>query len=538
MISALFYRLRLTSLIALFNIILVVLLIVCGLFAINQLSKRAYDFEKDYLIRQVSVAGKMLAAVSDDPVTLEKMMMSARWGKDNSGYFFLLASDGRKLLVYPADPSKQNQPISVVKLLDTNGMTLSDAARKASENGEPMFVEYEYQRPGSSKLERKASYLYPLGVGKAVLVGGSYLDLSRQLSNELSIETFAGLILCALFIFIVIMLLSRHIRFRLGQLQGSIENLANGQFTQPCQLNGNDEFAQLSTYLQNCQQKLGQAIKTQMHMSEQVSVAAAQIDQRLNITNESVTQLLNEVEQLGSAMEQMVASVQQVHVSTEETSQQSDQTRRDSETGQTLILDGVKNISQLQGQLSQGSDSVQSVSDGVSSIQEMVATIHGISEQTNLLALNAAIEAARAGESGRGFAVVADEVRALAGRTQQATDDIEQLIHKLQSQAQTAVDGSQKGIEVGQQCNDAVSQAGEQFRSILQSISDLNDRNNSIATATAEQSTVTQSMSENVNSSLHRLQIIDEQLGNIASNSEGLKSQAHELDQMLSQFKV
>jgi methyl-accepting chemotaxis protein len=69
----------------------------------------------------------------------------------------------------------------------------------------------------------------------------------------------------------------------------------------------------------------------------------------------------------------------------------------------------------------------------------MADLIGRIASQTNLLALNATIEAARAGDAGRGFAVVASEVKTLALNTANATVQIGQAVHAIDTSVQAAI---------------------------------------------------------------------------------------------------
>src|SRR5690554_1368416 len=169
-------------------------------------------------------------------------------------------------------------------------------------------------------------------------------------------------------------------------------------------------------------------------------------------SQEKIQRKLDEMEQVATAINQMSASIQEVSQSAMQTAESARQAQEAVSQGSSLIDESTSAIRSLTEELDKVATQIRDLHHRSSRIDSVVNVIGEIADQTNLLALNAAIEAARAGEQGRGFAVVADEVRALARRTQESTTEIQQLIDKLQSGTQTAVEQVAQGETLPRDC--------------------------------------------------------------------------------------
>lgn len=216
-------------------------------------------------------------------------------------------------------------------------------------------------------------------------------------------------------------------------------------------------------------------------------------------TLKNVEQQRVETEAVAAAVTQMTATTQDVAKSAAKASTVTSSVSNSVNEGRRGALETQQIIQQLNDEVSEASDVIRNLVTETNKIGSVLESIQGIAEQTNLLALNAAIEAARAGESGRGFAVVADEVRSLAQRTQTSTVDIQDLIERLQTEAQNAVASMEKGSESASVCLQRATQTAETFKKAETAVGEIADINTQIAAAAEQQSAVACEIDRNLN---------------------------------------
>lgn len=320
----------------------------------------------------------------------------------------------------------------------------------------------------------------------------------------------------------------------------SLKDIASGEadLTQQLQSRSKDELGELvhwfNTFIRRLQGVISEVINSATHLA----TAAEQMSAIVGQAREGAGHQQRETEQLATAIHEMTTTIEGMACNASKASEAAQLADKESETGKAVVNNTIATIDALVSEVEKTAEAINNLEQESNNIGKVLDVIRDIADQTNLLALNAAIEAARAGEQGRGFAVVADEVRVLAQRSSQSTNEIREIIERLQNGARDAVNVMQSGRTKAQESVQQAASAGEALEVITTNVSGITEMNTEIAVTAEQQSAVAEEVNKNITNINSIAQETAEGSRQSAVASDELAKLAVRLESLVEQFKV
>ncbi|PYB78686.1 methyl-accepting chemotaxis protein [Pseudomonas soli] len=357
---------------------------------------------------------------------------------------------------------------------------------------------------------------------------------TQQAKTLLAGATALALLLGVLAAFAI----TRQIIVPLRQTLAAAERVAGGDLRQDLKADRRDELGQLQASMQRMTQSLRELIGGIGDGVTQIASAAEELSAVTEQTSAGVNNQKVETDQVATAMNEMAATVQEVARNAEQASEAALMADQQAREGDKVVGEAISQIERLASEVVNSSEAMNQLKAESDKIGSVLDVIKSVAQQTNLLALNAAIEAARAGEAGRGFAVVADEVRSLAQRTQQSTEEIEELIASLQNGTERVAGVMDSSRALTDSSVELTRRAGDSLGTITRTVSSIQSMNQQIATAAEQQSAV----AEEINRSVMNVRDISDQTSaaseETASSSVELARLGTHLQGLVGRFRL
>jgi len=375
----------------------------------------------------------------------------------------------------------------------------------------------------------------------------SYLITSVYVWIKLPADTDQAPILAGLVILgIISSLLAFFFAFYLGAFNNrraeavvnAMTAMAKGDLTKRSDVFGQDEFAWMSWEYTKARKGFIDVVKGILSSSSHLAAAAEELSTITMQGSQGISRQQGEIQQVATSMEEMSATVSEVAKNAANAATEAAEADKQAKNGSNVVKHTVNTINSLADEVKRTATVIERLKGDCISIGTVLDVIRGIAEQTNLLALNAAIEAARAGEQGRGFAVVADEVRTLASRTQQSTQEIQEMIERLQTGSNEAVSAMEKGRVKATDSVEQAAKAGQALEAITSVVDRIKSMNMQIAGAAEEQSATTEEVNRNIVSISDVAEESAQAAQKTASSSDDLARLAVELQQQVAKFTI
>ena len=391
-------------------------------------------------------------------------------------------------------------------------------------------------------------------------------ERSQAKEAQIAVITIVSLLLVIALTLAVLYWLRREINNAVQGFLQAVRRAAGGDLSVHAPVENQDEFGEMATafngmidnmrsmtkkiqdtavFVSDTSEQLTANANQSAEATQSVAQSITEVAESAAVQMDSIGETKHEIDALSDGISQAVSRIATIRKNIEDTVERANE-------GNELVKSTVEQMNTISETVDQSAQIVEKLGQRSQEIGEIISTISGIAEQTNLLALNAAIEAARAGENGRGFAVVAEEVRKLAEESQQAAQQIGDLISSIQTETEQAVGAMKDGREQAEKGLENVSSTGHGFSRILELIRICSDDSAQITDTMqildGRIHTIV-NLSENVNNSAKRASDASQNVSaateeqaagmeEIAASSRGLADSAKNLKEESVKFKV
>ena len=438
------------------------------------------------------------------------------------GYAFLVSADG-KVLVHP---DKNLVMKSLADVYPKNTPKISRDFSEVAANGKDNIITF-------TPIKGLPSVNWYLGI--SVDKDKAFAMLSEFRASAVIATVIAVVIIIALLgMLIRVLLQPLHLMTR------AMQDIADGEgdLTRRLTIQNHDEFGTLGNAFNRFVERIHTSIREVSSATGQVNEVVLRVVSASNSSMVNSDEQANRTNSVAAAINQLGAAAQEIARNAAQASSQASDARNLAEDGQQVVERNIKAMTQLSAMISTSSTNIEALNSKTVNIGQILEVITSISQQTNLLALNAAIEAARAGEAGRGFAVVADEVRNLAHRTQESAQQVQTMIEELQVGARDSVSTMSESQRHSQDSVEIANLAGERLNSVTQRIGEIDGMNQSVATATEEQTSVVESINMDITEINTLNQEGVENLQSTLRACTDLEQQAGRLKQLVGSFRI
>ncbi|NMO97853.1 methyl-accepting chemotaxis protein [Paenibacillus lemnae] len=379
--------------------------------------------------------------------------------------------------------------------------------------------------------------------------GGVRVALSKEKSDQIvAVQKQTVLIqYCVLFVTVLlaIYILNRLIvGSKLRQVLKAARNLNSGQadMTSRIPVKGKDELAELSGEVNFFIEKLENLLGKVRNYSGKLTLSSDQLASSAEYTRSITSQMTQSLDhtvqgtevqsqairESSAAMDELAGGVRRVAEFAGSVSHSSSVMNQGAEHGHQSMKRTVEQMNMVTQATDAVEQAIHQLSRHSERIGEIAASVTAMSSQTHLLALNAAIEAAQAGEHGRGFSVIASEIRKLSEESRASSEQISDLIMRIQESNNNAVRSIQEGSHEVSRGIERMTETNTIFEELLASARSIDNQMSEISLAAEQMSAGTQEIS----ASLEEVsQIAQGSAASSAEMAQGASRQAEAIEQ-------